>query len=243
VATDANGDATFTYIGATLGTDAISAAAGALSGSATNTWTAAVLDHITVSPSSATMAAGSSQAFTVQAFDTLSSSLGDVTGSTSFTISPDGSCTGASCTPTLAGPHTVTATYSGKTSSATLTVTSAGGGGYTFTGFYAPVDNLPVLNVMKGGASVPLKFSLGGNQGLDVIAAGYPISQPVACASNAPQDQVEETIARGSGLSYDAASDQYVYVWATQKSWANSCRQLTLKLKDGSLHSALFHFN
>ena len=44
--------------------------------------------------------------------------------------------------------------------------------GYSFTGFFSPVDNLPALNAVKGGASVPVKFSLAGDQGLDIFAVG-----------------------------------------------------------------------
>ena len=41
---------------------------------------------------------------------------------------------------------------------------------YNFRGFFAPVQADPVLNVVKAGSSVPLKFSLGGDQGLKVLA-------------------------------------------------------------------------
>ena len=45
-----------------------------------------------------------------------------------------------------------------------------------------------------------------------------------------------------SGLTYDAASDQYNYFWKTGTGYANSCRKLTLTLKDGTRREALFHF-
>ncbi len=75
-----------------------------------------------ISPSTATITAGSSQTYTAQGFDSRGNSLGDVTANTTFTILPDGSCSGASCSATVAGSHTVTGTDAGKTSSATLTV-------------------------------------------------------------------------------------------------------------------------
>jgi hypothetical protein len=52
---------------------------------------------------------------------------------------------------------------------------------YPFSGFFSPVDNLPVVNTMKAGAAVPIKFSLGGDRGLDILAAGSPTSQQIAC--------------------------------------------------------------
>ncbi|HEX2417539.1 MAG TPA: PxKF domain-containing protein, partial [Micromonosporaceae bacterium] len=114
---------------------------------------------------------------------------------------------------------------------------------YAFSGFFQPVDNLPVLNRVTAGRSVPVKFSLGGDQGLDVLAAGFPKSEQISCDSTAPVDGIEETVtAGGSSLSYDATTDQYTYVWKTNRSWASSCRQFVMKLNDGTVHRANFMF-
>ena len=59
------------------------------------------LDHIAISPSSATIVAGGSQAYTAQGFDAANNSLGDVTSSTTFSIAPNGSCSGSTCTATF----------------------------------------------------------------------------------------------------------------------------------------------
>jgi hypothetical protein len=78
---------------------------------------------------------------------------------------------------------------------------------------------------------------------LNIFAAGYPASQTVACSSSAPLDAVEQTVTAGaSGLTYDAATDTYTYVWKTDKSWAGTCRQLTVRLSDGTDHIAQFKF-
>ncbi len=114
---------------------------------------------------------------------------------------------------------------------------------YNFTGFFQPVDNLPALNIVKAGQGIPVKFSLSGNQGLDIFASGYPASQQITCNSNDPQDLIEQTVTAGSSsLSYDSTTDTYNYVWKTDKAWANSCRQLTIVLKDGSIHTADYKF-
>lgn len=114
---------------------------------------------------------------------------------------------------------------------------------YNFSGFFPPVDNLPTLNVVQAGVGVPVRFSLNGDQGLDIFAAGYPDSQKIVCTGGTPQDAIEETIIVGSSsLSYDAASDTYTYVWKTSKVWANTCRQLIIRLNDGSEHKANFKF-
>ena len=112
---------------------------------------------------------------------------------------------------------------------------------YDFGGFFSPVDNLPILNTVNAGQAVPVKFSLSGDQGLDIFADGYPASQRIACDSTAPVDSIEETVAASSsGLSYDPSSDRYDYVWKTAKAWEGTCRQLAVKLNDGTLYQANF---
>jgi hypothetical protein len=114
---------------------------------------------------------------------------------------------------------------------------------YSWSGFMQPVDNLPIVNSVKAGSGVPVKFSLGGSYGLNIFAAGYPKVQTVVCGSGAPIDEIEQTVTAGaSSLSYDAASGQYSYTWKTDKSWAGSCRQLTIRLSDGTDHVAMFQF-
>jgi hypothetical protein len=114
---------------------------------------------------------------------------------------------------------------------------------FNFSGFFQPVDNLPTLNTVKAGAGVPVKFSLGGNQGLAIFAAGSPISQQVACAGGLPVDDIEQTVTAGaSTLSYDSVTDTYTYVWKTNSSWKGQCRTLIVKLSDGTEHKANFKF-
>jgi len=114
---------------------------------------------------------------------------------------------------------------------------------YPFQGFYQPVDNPPTINVAKAGVGIPVKFSLGGDQGLDIFAADYPKSQRIACDSTAPIDRIEQTVTTGaSNISYDVATGQYTYVWKTRKAWKGTCRQFTMKLDDGTVHRANFKF-
>src|SRR5207247_2446549 len=84
------------------------------------------LDHLALSPASATITAGGSQAYTAQGRDQYDNSLGDVTGATTFTIAPNGSCAGSTCSATTAGAHTVTGTAAGKTGTASLQVNAGG---------------------------------------------------------------------------------------------------------------------
>jgi len=110
-----------------------------------------------------------------------------------------------------------------------------------FNGFFQPVDNLPTLNTVKAGSAIPVKFSLGGYAGMDIFAAGSPASIVDACDASGGTDAVEVTLTAGSSsLQYDATTDTYTYVWKTNKTWAGTCRQLQVKLVDGSVHAANF---
>jgi hypothetical protein len=170
----------------------------------------------------------------------------DAGGVASCTATNDGQpiANGANLKAAPYGQHTlvVTATdLSGNTSTATVPYTV----GYRFSGFFPPVDNPPILNVANAGSSVPVIFSLGGNQGLAILAAGSPSVTPIGCDNAAPTDLVPDDPAATAGLtglSYSAQSGQYTYVWKTVKSWAGTCRRLNVTLADGTVHTANFKF-
>ena len=112
-----------------------------------------------------------------------------------------------------------------------------------FAGFFRPIAALPAVNTVNAGQTVPVKFSVSGNQGLAAIASGFPRSAPIACDSSALVTGTAATATPGgSGLSYDAATDTYTYTWKTEKSWAGTCRQLVVRLADGTFHHASFRF-
>jgi CSLREA domain-containing protein len=114
---------------------------------------------------------------------------------------------------------------------------------YRFTGFFVPVDNLPTVNLVKAGTAIPIKFSLGGDFGLGILAAGSPSSQNLPCEASAGTDAIESTVNAGSSsLNYDATAMMYSYVWKTDKAWTNTCREFKLVLDDGTTKTALFRF-
>jgi hypothetical protein len=163
---------------------------------------------------------------------------GDGAGYSAF-----GASTSANCNTSLVGNRTVKGTVRDQDGdhteySASVAVI------YPFSGFIGSIDGPPVVNLAKAGSAVPAKFNLGGNQGLAILAAGYPKSQPIQCDATSPADPIEETVTAGSSsLSYDVATGVYTYVWKTEKAWANTCRLLTLRLADGAEYSALFKFS
>jgi subtilisin-like proprotein convertase family protein len=113
---------------------------------------------------------------------------------------------------------------------------------YSFTGFDPPVSNSD-LNRAKAGSAVPIKFSLDGDQGLDILLEGYPQVQLVDCTSGDPAGIAVTAVTAGmSGLQYDPLTDTYTFVWKTQKDWAGKCAVFELGLNDGSSHEASFSF-
>ncbi len=113
---------------------------------------------------------------------------------------------------------------------------------YRWSGFFRPVDNPTVWNVVKAGRAVPIKFSLAGFQGMDILS-GTPKVVWVPC-TNGASDPIDEfaSTAGNSGLQYDPVADQYIYVWKTDRNWAGKCAKLVVTLKDGTSHEAWFRF-
>jgi hypothetical protein len=126
----------------------------------------------------------------------------------------------------------VTATDNAKN---TATVASAYRVIYGFSGFSQPVAALPNANPVKAGEAIPLKFSLRGNRGSDILATNSSTWTPCDSAAGT------SATARGS-LSYNASLDRYTFLATTDKSWAGTCADLTLTLRDGTTHQARFTF-
>jgi predicted extracellular nuclease len=109
---------------------------------------------------------------------------------------------------------------------------------YDFSGFFPPVSNPPVINVVKAGSSVQLKFSLGGNYGLDIFASGYPLSRPISCTTG---DPIGPDVPLTGSLKYNTRNGQYTFAWKTVKGWLG-CREMVMLFDDGTEATALFQF-
>src|SRR5215216_1320583 len=170
----------------------------------------------------------------------------------SFAASPAGTCTisGNTVHITGVGTCTITASQAGNNNYlAAIPVSHSFKVIYNFSGFRSPVDNpgtgeTPVFNSAKAGQSIPVKFGLGGNQDLNIIAAGYPKVTSVNCDTSATVNPIEEYAASTAegGLNYDATADQYNYIWKTQSTYVNKCLKFDLQLTDGTSHVAYFKF-
>lgn len=115
---------------------------------------------------------------------------------------------------------------------------------YAFSGFSNPIATLPALNKVNAGRTVPVKYSLRDATGAvvpDLSSFTSLVSAPVACDTNAPTADAEETDATGSTtIQFD--SGQFIYHWQTQSAWAGTCRVLQLTLMDGTQHTVAFQF-
>jgi hypothetical protein len=131
------------------------------------------------------------------------------------------------CTATDSANNTVT-------KSVTYTVVSSLAG---FVGLKAP----PALNAARAKSSISVKFDLGGDRGLQVLAAGSPTSQAISCVTMAAAAGALEAPTAGS-LTYSAKTKLYTYDWRTDRAWAGTCRQLIVKLADGTERRANFQF-
>jgi hypothetical protein len=111
-----------------------------------------------------------------------------------------------------------------------------------FNGFFSPVANPPIVNKVTAGSAVPIKFSLGGDIGLNIFAAGYPKLVKATCQV-LKTNYIKNSGASASSLSYDQATGIYTYIWKTDKKLAGSCGALVLKFVDGSEKTLLFQFS
>lgn len=111
------------------------------------------------------------------------------------------------------------------------------------SGFESPVVNPPGFSTRKAGSVAPIKFSLGSDRGLEIFAAGFPVSVEIPCGSN-PEMESGDPIAMPSrkGLTYNAATGLYEMRWATSKGWKGTCRQLVVAFADGDVLRANFNF-
>ena len=112
---------------------------------------------------------------------------------------------------------------------------------FAFDGFRG-LKNLPEVNESNLGTQF-IRFSLGGNHGLDIFKNDHPMSASYPCGSTPPSVATEPTRLQGaSGFKYDAGTDEYVFKWNVDKSWKNTCRVFVLGLSDGSTHNLAFRF-
>jgi hypothetical protein len=111
----------------------------------------------------------------------------------------------------------------------------------TINGLYQPVEMGQILNTVKGGSTVPLKFEVFAGA---VEATATTIIAPISvkqfnCDPHATLDPVDVTATGNTSLRYDTASGQYMYNWQTPKA-KGVCYQVSVSTIDGAGVIALF---
>jgi pimeloyl-ACP methyl ester carboxylesterase len=118
---------------------------------------------------------------------------------------------------------------------------------WTIEGFYPPVDMNDIVNTVKSGQTVPLRFEIfaGENEktrtGNDVIASFKQGRISCSSISDEPTDPIEVTTTGGTQLRY--SDGQYTQNWKTPSNSANTCWKVTLTTADGSSISANFRLS
>ena len=157
-----------------------------------------------------------------------------LTGPSTATVAVDTNLAGVASlgnAPSIGGQYTITACFSKPSPAGTCPTAASLDSTYApaksspalpfaatwpFTGFLSPVDNLPTVNVATAGSAIPVKFSLGGDRGLSILAAGSPGIVKFTCSATAPTDVIEETSTALTN-SLEFSGGQYKYNWKTLK--------------------------
>ena len=84
--------------------------------------------------------------------------------------------------------------------------------GLRFRGFFLPVHNLPAVNRVTAGRSIPVKFAVEGSSGQQVLRSGSPTSVPASCSMAGPESTVEETVDGRSQPSAGRWDQLHLYV-------------------------------
>ena len=105
--------------------------------------------------------------------------------------------------------------------------------GYSFDGFYQPVD-MAATNSAKAGQAIPAKWTLSDNCGVIEDPASFSnlYSYPVTCGELSPAADVVEEYAGSSGLQY-FGNGLWQFNWKTPKTYAGTCRVMHVGFNDG----------
>ncbi len=142
---------------------------------------------------------------------------------------------------TTVGPHTVTATVidgAGNQNSASVTY---GVLPWRLEGFYQPTDMGGVVNTVRNGSTVPLKFEIfaGDAELTSTSIVSQPLRAVEALCSGGPADDIELLATGATSLRYDATAGVFIYNWQTPRK-PGYCYVVTVALVDGTAISANF---
>lgn len=115
---------------------------------------------------------------------------------------------------------------------------------WTITGFYNPVDMNGVLNTVKGGQTIPLKFEVfdGAIEKTSISDISSFTQTQISCSSftTTITDAIEIITTGSTSLRYDESSGQFQANWKTPTGNANTCWEVNVTVTDGTNISAYF---
>ncbi len=115
--------------------------------------------------------------------------------------------------------------------------------GYSFDGFYQPVD-MADTNSAKAGQVIPAKWTLSDNCGMIEDPASFSdlYSYPVTCSELSPASDVVEEYTGSSGLQY-FGDGLWQFNWKTPRTSSGTCRVMHVEFDDGQYSDlAAFEF-
>ena len=164
-----------------------------------------------------------------------------------------GSATSGSTTTLSVGNHIVEAVFTTSDANFNNSSDLLDGGqmvsAWTITGFYQPVDMpIPamVINTIKGGSTVPLKFNIyAGTPGplterksiTDVMFGSVQVAEYNCATISGYESPADVTNTGATSLRYDTS--QFIQNWQTPKP-PNKCYQVRMTAIDGSHIDAFF---
>jgi hypothetical protein len=115
---------------------------------------------------------------------------------------------------------------------------------YAFSGFQAPVNNSPIINVGKAGRTYPVKWQLKDQDGnfVSALTAVKSVSlASVLCGTfgSEPADAIEIETTGETMLRYDPETNQFIYNWKTPRN--PLCYMLFFTLDTGQVLTAKFN--
>jgi hypothetical protein len=114
---------------------------------------------------------------------------------------------------------------------------------YGFSGYTSPVQNAPVLNVLKAGRSVPLRWRVVDAHGAPVANLASASVNPVSMACPvAGENRIAEYGGNSAALK-NLGNGYYQLDWMAAANLRGLCRRLELDLGDGIPRTAQFKFN
>jgi hypothetical protein len=178
--------------------------------------------------------------------------VGTPTGNVTVTDGAGGSCVApvatlqCSLVSTSAGTKTLIAAYAGDANFLQSSSPSSGSGALThtaqfaFSGFFAPVDNVPVVNKGNAGQAIPVKWRLTDVNGNGISDPSSFVSltvYQVSCGAWAalPADPLPTDQLSTSGLLYEG-NGNWQFNWKTPKNYAGLCMVARVTLSDSTTH-------